>query len=415
MKKCSGSIILLVLFTFLFSHNDTEAKSNSTIDKLSNQAVKALQDSKFKDSENLARKVIKLNKNHSIANLIVAITLYKKTMHNFFIDLSSFFITLNRGAINKRYLRWTLEQTDHDLELVEKHLNIASKDPKIFIELNLTRWEIDWNHNGRIDWRDKQFFQIEQDADGKPIPEGDPRRTPTFRFDRGDVYWALAMIDFQRAFINVVVAYSFPDINLEKLVNNLFRGNTKNKKLIISIKDKKKVHKARKLLLTAISHADRARKEYLLEKDDDREWLPNPSQKNHPLPLPVDATLYKTWKDILSDLKALIEGTEGFSIAEIAQLGDHKWKNPPDGFLNVGRLFEEPGDITIDFNNLKGLEKRIKSKANVEKVLRDIFGNKYVKKMKRSLLPSRFSRMKNEIQTGKESFERKLRYLFWLN
>jgi hypothetical protein len=39
----------------------------------------------------------------------------------------------------------------------------------------------------------------------------------------------------------------------------------------------------------------------------------------------------------------------------------------------------------------------------------------YRDKMKPSPLIGRLSRMKNEVEHGKESAERKLRYLFWLN
>ena len=38
---------------------------------------------------------------------------------------------------------------------------------------------------------------------------------------------------------------------------------------------------------------------YLAETDDDREWVPNPKQQSHPMPLPVDAArigaLERTW------------------------------------------------------------------------------------------------------------------------
>jgi hypothetical protein len=251
------------------------------------------------------------------------------------------------------------------------------------------------------------LFQIELDANGELIPEGDPRRKPTFHFDLGDVFWARAMVAFQRAAFNLVLAYQLPEMSE-------LMGASRESAITIKMVDKSRVLLAKELILSGLEHADRARLEYLRETDDVGEWVPNPKQKNHPLPLPVDEMLYETWEGVLRDLRALLKGEEGISVAEVAQLGDHQWENPPQGFVNIKKLLEEPGDIVIRLDHVDALEGE-RSRENAEKVIKDILGEKYVPEMKPTPLLKRLVRMKGEMERGEESFERKLRYLFWLN
>jgi hypothetical protein len=44
-----------------------------------------------------------------------------------------------------------------------------------------------------------------------------------------------------------------------------------------------------------------------------------------------------------------------------------------------------------------------------------LFGEAYVPEMRASPLPRRLLRMKGEVDRHEEGWERKLRYLFWLN
>jgi hypothetical protein len=256
------------------------------------------------------------------------------------------------------------------------------------------------------------LFQIEYDVTGEPLPENDPRRKPTFRFDHGDVYWARAMLNFQRSLLNIISAYDIPDPreSFERMASD--EGS--QPKFIFKLKHPERIHKARDLVLAGMDQADRARRAYLAEIDDRGEWVPNPRQKNHPMPLPVSEELYQTWEGVLSDLRNVILGEEGIPVSDVAQLGDHQWENPPGGFIDVKKLFEEPGDIVIDVSNLERLD-REQSRDNVEAVLKDIFGEKYRKSMKPTRLVKRLLRMKAEIDQGEEPFERKLRYLLWLN
>jgi hypothetical protein len=178
--------------------------------------------------------------------------------------------------------------------------------------------------------------------------------------------------------------------------------------------DPERIARARALILEGLDHADQARLDYLAETDDDREWLPNPLQQDHPMPLPVDRELYDTWEKVVGDLRRLVEGEEGLSVTELAQLGDHVWDDPPRGYIDIGAMLSDPRDVMIDLRPLEEIQ-YLDRREQVEALLHEVFGDYYVRKMKKSPLPGRVARMKREVDRGEETIERKLRYLLWLN
>jgi hypothetical protein len=378
-------------------------------------AIQLLQATRFDEAQAKAREILAGDPPNAQANAVVAITKYKQTLHQLVQDV----ISVGMGAfqthrVNYEYLKHALTKADEGFSWVEKHLATAGTDSNFALDLCLACWRYDWNHNGRIDHRDEALFQIEVDAEGNRIPEEDPRRKPTFHFDLGDIHWARAMVMFQHAVLSIVMAYDFGD--LDKLILMESDRNAKPAAFTLRLVDKGRMQQARTLILDGLAAAELARKLYLAETDDVGEWLPNPRQQHHPLPLPVDEVLYETWGQILADLVRLAQGQEGLSIAELAQLGDHKWQTPPQGYLNLGGLLDNPGDIVFHTSTFEQLDKTNgKEPALVEKILRETFGDKYRTSMKPSPLPSRLRRMKGEIDRGQESFERKLRYLIWLN
>jgi len=378
-------------------------------------AVVLLQVGHFDEAEAKAREILAVDPPNAQANVVAAFTAYKRTMHQVVQD----FFTLAESAehtrrVNYAYAKFALSNADEGFATVEKYLAAAGSDSNFSLELCLACWRYDWNHNGRVDDRDEALFQIEVDADGHEIPEQDPRRQPTFRFDVGDIHWARAMVMFQHAAANILLAYDFSD--LDKVIQMEFSRNEQPYSFALRLADKARMHKAKALILDGLAAAELARRLYLAETDDNNEWVANPRQKNHPLPLPVDDALYETWSQILTDVRALVEGKQGLDIAELAQLGDHQWKNPPKGYLNLGLLLDQPSDIVFDVKDFIALaESRDEPTALIEKVLRQLFGEKYQTAMPPSPLPSRLHRMKKEIDRGHESFERKLRYLLWLN
>jgi len=371
-------------------------------------AVAALADARFPDAEREAQAVLAQDQLHSRAHVVLAMARYQQTMHQFITDLTSLPNVLfsSRAQLNHRYFRFSFEETSKALAAVEADLAVAADDPAFGLELCLACWKQDWNHNGHLDSNDQHLFEVEQDADGHEMAEDDPRRKPTFHFDRGDIYWARAAVAFQRATLELLLSYRWTDI--DELFRQSHNGDEPTR-IVIRMDDARRVAGVRGLILAGLEHADRARREYLQETDDDREWVPNPRQKSHPLPLPVDDTLYATWEGLVGDLRRLALGEEGLSVAEVAQLGDHVWEHPPGGFIDVGRMLAQPADLNIDLSTLDHLNREPLP------ALKSIFGAAYVPSMKPTPMLQRLSRMKRELDHGQESFERKLRYLLWLN
>jgi hypothetical protein len=373
-----------------------------------------LQATRFDEAEAKAREILAGDPPNAQANVVAAIGVYKRTVHQLIKDFITMIESAERArSVNYQYAAYALAKADEGFSAVEGLLATASTDSNFSLELCLACWRYDWNHNGRVDRRDEALFQIEVGADGQELPEGDPRRKPTFRFDLGDIHWARAMVMFQHAAASILMAYDFSD--LDKVMKmELFKENPGA--LTLRLADKGRMHKAKALILDGLAAAELARKLYLAETDDVNEWVANPRQKNHPLPLPVDEALYATWAEILADVVRLVQGKEGLGITELAQLGHEHWQNPPRGYLNLGMLLDQPSDLAFDAATLMELARaREEPTALVEKALRQIFGEKYQMSMKPSPLLGRFHRMKGEIERGQESFERKLRYLLWLN
>jgi hypothetical protein len=366
-------------------------------------AVAALQAGNFEAAQKAGEEVLTKDAGNSRAHVVVAFTRYKAAMHQSASDLRTTLFAAFGGAPNERYMRFAFEGLVKELAAVDAHLAAAAHDPDFDLELCLACWKVDWNHNGRIDDGDEKLFQIEVDADGKELPEDDPHRKPTYHFDIGDIHWARAMVSFQRAFLEIAISYSWKDLT------DAMEQRHEPQAIVLRVADRARIQSARKLILLGLDEADAAREAYLRETDDDREWLPNPRQKNHPMPLPIDDAVFNTWRDVVGDLRRMLRSEEGLDVAAVAQAGHHQWENPPRGFIDLGKLLDDPHDIVLNFKNIDHAER------NPEAVLRDLFGTAYVPSMKPSPLVGRLQRMAGEVERGEESFERKFRYLLWLN
>ena len=372
-------------------------------------AIAALRASKFDEARQLASQALTKDAHNSRAAVVRALATYQASGHALIASLTE---VIDKGE--------TLRSLDHQagraawvsflgaLESVDRDLTIASADKEFSMELCLACWEHDWNRNGRVDERDRKLFEIEVDDKGEELPDGDPRRHPTFRFDAGDIEWALAMVSFQRAAVEVVLGYGWSE--LDKLFAwNIF---SKDKPAPITIKliDKERISHARALILAGLYHAEACRELYLAEKDDDREWVPNPEQMSHPVPLPMDRTIYARWQGVLRDVRVLLTSEEGIPLRGIMGLADDRAaKLMPDAYIDIGAMLSQPKDIVIDLGDLS------ETTQNVEHVLRGVLGNGYKTAMTPSQLVMRLREMKADLERGSDTVDKKLRYLLWLN
>ncbi len=371
-------------------------------------AVAALQSSQFDAADRAAKSVLAQDSRNARAAAVHAIATYRLAGHELLQELE---LVLREGlsmkALDHAKGRRMWSTFLGRLEEVDRALAIVAADPAFSLDLCLACWEHDWNRSGEVDENDRKMFEIEFDGQGGELADGDPRRRPTYHFDVGDAEWARAMINFQRAAVEIVLAYRWSELDA------LFGRDPR--KLVIRIDDKSRVRRARSLVLAGLEHADRCRRAYLAETDDDREWVPNPAQNSYAMPLEVDALLYDTWKGVLGDVRRMLESQEGISLREAKQLamdaGDAALV--PDVFIDVGAMLRDPKDIVIDFGRL---DRHVGDKReNIDAILRDVLGNGYRKSMKPSPVVSRLRKMKEQLTRGEDTFERKLRYLLWLN
>jgi hypothetical protein len=287
-----------------------------------------------------------------------------------------------------------------DLQKIDRDLQIAAGDPAFSLELGIADWKYDWNGNGRVDERDLKMFELEYDGKGGELAEGDPRRRPVYRFDIGDVYWARAMIAFQRAGVELVLAYRWSE--LDKV---FARGD---QTVTIHLVDPGRVKQARDLVLAGLVFSDQERAAYLAETDDDREWVPSPRQKSYAMPLAVDDRLYATWGAVIGDVRNMLSSREGIRLREVArlvELPESEVVRFPDIYVDLGRMLREPKDIVIDVGR-KELDAAF---------WRGILGNGYAESMPVTPLLARLRGMKDELSNGEDTLEKKLRYLLWVN
>jgi hypothetical protein len=382
-------------------------------------AVSALQAAKFAEAAEQATQALARDPGNSRAAAVRAIATYQAAGSRLRDDLFSSGLEL----LDRSKARTVGERFTEQLARVDRDLAVASGDPAFSLELCIACWEHDWNHSGEIDEGDRKLFEIEFDGrlaagDGEAgeagvLPEGDPRRRPTFRFDTGDADWARAMINFQRALFEILLAYRWSDARL------LIASGARDPKLVLYLEDAPRIQRARTLILEGLRHADRCRTGYLAETDDTREWVPSPTQRDHPIPLEVDAALYQTWADVTGDVRRLLESEERISLRQLAALGDNDSSAyVPDAYLDLGAMLREPSNVTIDlalFDQLGDAEHDAAKAPIVEQILRGVLGKGYAPAKKASPLVGRLQRMKRELSTGNDTFERKLRYFLWLN
>jgi hypothetical protein len=163
------------------------------------RAVAALQAGDFDAAGASAGEALRHERGDAQAAAVRAAVAYKNAISHLQREFLGVIETAGRATgFDHARMRAALERTHEALGAVDVDLAVAGQDEAFALPLCLACWERDWNHSGEIDEGDRLLFQIEVDAGGEPIPEGDPRRKPSFRFDLGDVYWARAMVSFQR-------------------------------------------------------------------------------------------------------------------------------------------------------------------------------------------------------------------------
>lgn len=295
-----------------------------------------------------------------------------------------------------------------DLDKVQGHLAEAAKDKNFAFELCVACMTAEGSFLAGVP---TGALDIERDRNGKALPENDPRRRPTYRFDHGDLAWARAMISFQQAFVNVLLAYDWD------WIDTMMTGGAPPTTITIKLEDPARIAKAREQILAGLAASDECRAAYLAETDDDREWVPGPKQNSYASPLVVDARLYKTWVAIIGDVRRLVKGDDGISLkAAWAAFGSKR--DAPAGFVDVSAMLTRPTDITFELGAIDRIEneKAPGKRAKLTRsLLEGILGNGLKAKMKPSRLTERLLQLRKDQDAAGTAFEDKLKYVLWLN
>ena len=363
-------------------------------------ALDALRGAKFDQAVKLAAEQLAIAPRDAEAAAIRALASYVEEADAMYVALdvrhSWFFI--DKALEPDR--RPVIEAFIAKLDAIDKDLEVVGADPRFSLELCLACWQSDWNHDGHVDDRDLALFQIENDAAGAALPPDDPRRKPTFRFDVGDAMWGRAMLAFQRAAAELLLAYRWSDAKVD----------SGKEPIVIHLIAPERVKRARELVLAGLDQSEASRTAYLAETDDDREWVPSPTQRSHPVPLDVDAKLYATWQGVVDDVRDLVAGKRGISMHQTAALIDPDLARiAPDAYVDLGRMLAEPTDIRIEVNE------KANDPASIARVLRGLLGHGYAEQMRPSPLVQRLAAMRAELERGGDTIEHKLRYLIWIN
>jgi hypothetical protein len=369
-------------------------------------AVSALRAGDFPRARWAANRVLRGDRTNAVAAAVRALTTYQDAGHRLrgeLVELVARAWSWSQPSTGFDHARARRAWTDFAAALarVDADLAIAAADPELALELCLGCWTHDWNGSGEIDDGDRRLFQIELDRAGAELPADDPRRNPTFRFDAGDVVWARAMVAFQRAVVELILAYRWDQ--LDRLMTP---GEAP--RIVLELADPGRVRRARELIRAGLAHSDRSRELYLAETDDDREWVPNPRQTDHAVPLELDAAMYDAWAAITRDLRALVDGREGLPLA-VAGGRDVRGLS---GYLDVGRLFDHPQDLVLDF---PGADAAPAGTSPAVPLIEGAFGHAIVHHMAESPLAARLRRIARELERDEDTLARKLRYVLWIN
>ena len=371
-------------------------------------AHRALINGNFEHAAKLATDTVASQPTDAHAHAIRAIATYVSAVHHLLGVMMDAAAAIERGrGPDHAALHRELAAANAALTKVETDLSVASGDDSFALDLCVSCWKLDWDHSGAIDNADR-VLEITTDRDGRALATDDPRKTPTFRFDVGDIFWARAMVAFQRGVISLVHAYDWRD--LDKIIEqsaSVLLGVT------VRLRDKALVTAAQTLFDQGLAHARACRARYLSESDDVREWVPNPRQNDYAVGLPVDDALYAEWERVLAEIARVLNGEQGLRVASILALTGQAWPNAPSGFINIGTLLSKPENFRVPVARVAKL--MLGATSEFAGIVRDILGKHYVEQMTPSPLIDRIKRLQTTGPSGEITFGRRIYYALWFN
>ncbi|MGC1273413.1 MAG: hypothetical protein WBC44_06865 [Planctomycetaceae bacterium] len=243
-------------------------------------------------------------------------------------------------------------------DLVEAEATLAKIDGDVKLPIRFGRIRLDLDGNGEATdaealWR--LYAVLNQQVSRQ---EGFEERAKEFRiaFDAGDAYWLRGYCHLLSALVEIKLAYDgqrwfdhcghllfaktetpFPFLKMDRRPENrefdtmVFADIVAAVHLFdFEIKEPVRMESARQHLLAMAELSRKSWDAIVAETDDDDEWLPNPSQQSV-VGVAVSAEMIAAWRDVMSELEALLEGEKLIPF----------WRDPAQG-VNFKRVFTEP-------------------------------------------------------------------------
>jgi hypothetical protein len=239
------------------------------------------------------------------------------------------------------------------LERSETSLSQAVGE-RFAVEVDLTSIWFDVNKNGaREAW--ENGLSVMADLNAEPDEDFDG----VIRFDSADAHWLKAYVHVMSGMAELTLAVD-PTSAIETVyegrarldalgeIEGLFLDNETIDTLtavlltLRGVPDAERTRAAHQHFRDMISENRAFWAAVMEETDNDREWLPNPSQSSA-FGVTVSAEMAQSWQDVLVEMKGLIEGE---TLIPYWRYGN-AWDAETGVGVNLAKFLQDPGDMDV--------------------------------------------------------------------
>jgi hypothetical protein len=238
-----------------------------------------------------------------------------------------------------------------DLAGVEKTLaEVKADDVKLPVRLGVCR--LDFNGDGTCS-EEETLWKVFAHVSGRRLSQDDADDF-AIALDKGDVHWLrgycrllsatcemLLAHDTQNIhdhaaqifFPTAEVRYPFTPQGDENWWTSILDGVAFIHLISLPVSEPERMQRAHEHLLAVIEQSRLSWKAIDAETDDDREWIPNPNQKNAVLPnAVVTVEMVDGWRAVLDEFESILQGEKLIPF----------WRGNDSRGVNLKRVFFEP-------------------------------------------------------------------------
>jgi hypothetical protein len=267
----------------------------------------------------------------------------------------------NPEPLTNEAFRQMIAQLADDLAKVEATLAAVESD-NVKLPLHVGMYRLDFDGDGQAT-DEETLWRIFARIMGRDIRE-ETAAGFVIAFDKGDVHWLRGYCRVLSAICEFHLAYDssklhdhaaqlfFPTakVKYEFLTPGANPQNWEETRdwvidliafiheLRLPVAEAPRMAKAREHLLAVIEQSRLSWKAILAEKDDDREWIPNPSQKSTAIPnASVTQPMIDGWLALMGELESLLNGEKLIPF----------WRGDETRGVNLKRVFTEPTEFDL--------------------------------------------------------------------